>query len=264
MPTDFDALNAQALRESYLWLAASKVKDFLWTEEYFRQFAIVVADAQEVDAEIDRVLAGLASGPTGKFGCGLVITPMLGGRPIPNNPAAFSEGARLNFEVVEVPELNRNTTNGGSGQPAAVVAEMLAAVLQNFACGESGWENIRFYAGQNYLPLAVKAKDGPTAIIHPLEFLSNGGLNNTTARVLTPEITQGGMNISGMGSATAGSATYYTVNGANPLLFSAGNANNVGTLYSGQVFAVEQGEVVRARAFKDGLRASLLATHTVP
>lgn len=249
------------ITESFLYNVPALVKDYIYTDEYFRQFPIVLEDDAEITADLDQALHGLKAGPTTKTGLAIFISSARGGRPIQNTPDTFSEGARVLFEIVEVPDLNRSASAGGTGQPGKVVAEVLAATMKNFATADSDFTNLHFYEGEIYMPETVELPNSPAAVIHRLLMLCNGGLEDVTTVVATPVITDVALTVT-ITTATGGASIYYTIDGTRPQFYGAGNVNNVGTLYAAP-FMVADGTTVRARAVKTGMRSSAMALKLV-
>lgn len=249
------------ITDSFLYNVPTLIKDYLYTDEYFRQFPVLLEDDAELDADIDLALHALKAGPTSKTGLAIIISSSRGGRPIPNTPDTFSEGARVLFEIIEIPDLNRNTGDGGTGQPGKVVAEVLAAVMKNFATDDSLFTNLHFYEGEIYMPETVDVEGSSSAVIHRLMMLCNGGIEDVTTVVATPAITDLALLVT-ITCATSGASIYYTIDGTRPQFYAASNPNNIGTLYS-VPFTVGDSTTVNARAIKTGLRSSRMSTKLV-
>lgn len=250
------------ITDSFLYNVPALIKDYLYTDEYFRQFPILLEDDSELDADIDLALHALKAGPTAKTGLAIVVSSAMGGSPIPNTPYTYSAGARVLFEIIEVPDLNRNTGDGGTGQPGKVVAEVTAAVMKNFHTDDALFTNLNFYEGEIYLPQTVEVEGSASAVIHRLHMLCNGGVDDTTTVVATPVISNDVAFQVTITCATSGASIYYTINTGRPQFYAASNANNVGTLYSAP-FIGGEGDTVNARAVKTGLRSSRMSTHLI-
>jgi hypothetical protein len=249
------------ITDSFLYNLPALVKDYIQTEPYFRDFAIIAEDDKEITADVDAALNGQKAGPTGKVGLAILINTARGGTPIPNTPDTFSEGARVLFEIVEVPKINRATSDLGTGQPGKVVAEVLAALMKEFASDETDWTNLHFYEGAVYLPEVLIRPGQPEVVIHEVLMLCNGGIEMETTVIAATVISNVGLLVT---ITSSGDPTLYTINGTRPQYFGDGNTNNIGTVYS-VPFSVANNTTVKARAFDSflQLRGSKLATKLI-
>lgn len=255
----------QTTQEVFLWTLPPIVKDFIYTEEYFRQFSIITEDMAEVDSDFNQRLSGILPGPTGKRGITILIQTCGGGGAIPNIPAAFNTRGRLVMVVCEVPVINGDTVRGGTGEPGLVVAEVLAATIKNFATTERNYENVHFYDSEVSIapPEMQVDRDGePTGLVaHAVTMHMPGGTVRDTRVVATPEIVCTEEGIVSFTCATEGATLFYTVNDTRPTDLN-GSRYDAEAVFT-QTQVVVGPVIVKVRAYFPGMRASLIASRNV-
>jgi hypothetical protein len=239
------------------------VKDYILTDPFFRDFAVVTEDESSIESSIEKSLRGVLAGASGKVGCSIFISTMSGSKPVPNNPATYFEEVTVVFEVVEHRLINRNASHSPSGTliPGLQVAETLAAVMKNFQTSELTPEPHFYEQDQTIGPPQVA---DTSVVIHPVRFTTTAGNVDNTVVVGPP-----GLSIAGgfatITTGTGGDVTLYTTNGSRPAFYGNDNAHNVGTVYTSPV-GVGAGITVKARSFHTGMakRGSLISSAVAP
>lgn len=170
-------------------------------------------------------------------------------------------GMRFNFEDVTVvaevvvnPNFDTNTEKS-----ALILALKVAWILHQFR--PTGY-------GQCFVCKEVgppKTVEGQLHMdVREVTFQCAVGINDlVTTACATPVIDDIENPVVNISCATSGASIYYTTDGSEPLYLGATHNHNNGTLYAGS-FAVSTPATVKARAYKTDLRASLLATETIP
>lgn len=241
------------------------IKDFLQTHPSLVHFPIVTEDEMDILKQIDAALAGLLAGPTGKVGCSIFISTLVGRSPVPNNPGTYFESIGIIIEVVEQRRINRDATHSPTATltPGLEVAEMIAAIMKNFGTSEitpspSFWEQ-----DDTIGPPEVDERTG--AVTHTVRLWCHGGNRDSTEACGDPQVSSAGSPTATVTivHGTNANRTLYTTDGTRPAYFGDGNANNVGSVYS-LPFQVAAGTTVLARSFHSGLsyRGSLIVTTT--
>lgn len=225
------------------------IKDYLWTDEYFRKFAILTEDKGDIASDVAQALQGLLKGPTDLSGCSIIVQTCSGGGPLSNAPSSQHMKGTTIFIVVEFPLRNREAA-GGTGEPGLVVAEMLICVMKRFQSSEMPNVNFRD-EGVVLDPPDVDLETGLT--IHKVTMHMNVGSQDKTPIVETPVITDEGSGFVSILSATVNAEIWFTTDGSRPTW-------QHGTVYAGGNVLVGAGVEVKARAYFTGMRASLIGS----
>lgn len=238
------------ISRTFLFDQLAIVKDYLYTDEFFRPIAIITEDKGDITADLDKALRGILPGPTGKIGLSIFIQTCSGGGPIANTPAAYNLSGKTIFVVAEMPTINRGAR--GTLEYGLVVAETLIAVMKNFSSGEE--PNCHYW--DEGVVLSAPEYDLETGLVlHVVTMHMHGGNLDSTAVVKTPEIESTVDGTFSLTCDTVGATMFYTIDGTRP-------TNTNGTRYEGG--DVVAGEVtVRARGYFPGMRASLIATEDI-
>jgi hypothetical protein len=224
------------------------IKDYLYTDEWFLNFAIITEDMENVPDMLDQALQGLLKSPNGKSGLTILIHTLRGAGSIPNAPAAFSMNAEAIFIIAEMPAINRGAITNGTGTPALVLAETLIAVMKNFASSEIPTRFREPDTAQS--PPVIDADSG--LIVHAVKMLFHGGISDDTQVVAQPVISINATTRQAtITCTTPGAAIYYTTDGAT-------RPTSGATAYAA-AFDASGGDYVWARAYRAGWRASTIA-----
>lgn len=240
--------------DTFLWALQPVVADYLLTEELFRDIPMVTEDAENVADQVEQALSGVLKGPTGKHGLAIIIHAVRHGGGVANIPAAFNQEAAVVFGIAEVPVLNRSPATNGIGLPGLVVAELLVAVMKSFASSEIAttfWEPDKAIALPRYDP-------DTGLVMHVVTMHCHGGIQYSAPLVATPVITLSSTEIVNITCATAGAIIYFTTDGTRP-------TNTNGEQWDAgpeDISLLTQPVTVRARAYKTGSRASLIAINS--
>jgi hypothetical protein len=236
------------------------IKDYLHSDPFFRDFAIITEDDGSIETMIDKSLRGILAGPTGKVGCSIFISTLGGRSAVANTPGTFFEQVTVAFEVVEHRLINRNANHSPSGTLVAglEVAETLAAIMKNFQTSELIPEPHFREDDQTIEPPDV-LENG--CVLHTVRMITTAGNVDSTEVVGAPSISLPPAGSATITTGTGGNVTLYTLDGSRPAFYGTGNANNVGTVYSGPV-AVGAGTTIKARSFHTGMlkRGSLISS----
>jgi hypothetical protein len=233
---------------TFLFDQLAIVKDYLYTDEFFRPIAIVTEDKGDISADLDKALQGILPGPTGKIGLCIFIQTCSGGGPIANTPAAYNLSAKTIFVVAEMPTINRGAR--GTLEYGLVVAETIVAVMKNFSSSEE--PNCHYWdEGVVLSPPEIDLQSGLT--LHVVTMHMHGGNVDATEVVATPVITNDGDGFISITCATVGAEIWFTIDCSRP-------THLHGTAYAGGSVLVGSGVAVKARAYFTGMRASLIAS----
>lgn len=240
------------------------VKDYLQSDPFFADFAIVTEDEASIETAIDKSLRGMLAGPTGKVGCSVFISAMSARAPVPNIPGTFFEQVEIVFEVVEHRLINRNASHSPPGTliPGLQVAESLAAIMKHFGTTELTPEP-HFWEQDSTIGPPEPGDSG--IVVHPVRLWCAAGNTDSTVVCGIPSIAAPAGGFVTITAGTGSDVTLYTTNGKRPAYFGVDNANNVGTLYVAP-FAVSAGQTVLARSFHSNMtkRGSLIAQRVIP
>lgn len=156
---------------------------------------------------------------------------------------------RLNFDVVEEPNINMDPTVG-SLLSAEEVAQRVAELLHGY--GGGNWGGALFARG----PVIQPASDWPEGLLAYRVQLNLKLVRTQTARVATPTITEDHGEIT-LACTTADSVIYVTADGSFP-----GTGNPLASIYT-VPWAAVAGQSIRAAAYADGLLPSFAIHATV-
>src|SRR5262245_2804915 len=174
----------------------------------------------------------------------LAVTLQVGAaKPAPNGtavPGPFYDYIDLEAHCFENRNLNDTTKS------VERLSDIVAAVLQNYVPAAANGPLL--FQGND----AIQTGD-PGKVLRIVRFRAKGGLSYNPAVVATPSITNAGLTVT-ITCVTSGAAIYYTTDGSNP-------TNTNGTLYTAPFDAPADGVLVKARAYKSAMRASLVAAH---
>lgn len=236
---------------TFLYEIQAIVRDFLKTDPYFSDIHIVDDDAIDLHADTRKALTENFLAGELKGIC-IVIRMLEGTVSGSDVPGVFFMPATIGMEVIENPVINRAA--GGNGKKCLVVAETLLAVVRGFNNSEIPNAKVWIAEGEN--PIRLDNPDWECTSYLCL-IATQGGSTDTTSIVATPVVTTNA-GITTMTCATSGASIYYTGDSSRPMYQGVGHAGNNGTLYVNPL-AIVLATSGQARAFKTGLRASLIA-----
>lgn len=248
---------------SFLRTIQLLARDYLKTDEDFRRICILTDDALDISTAAETALfqdltaANLITPAQTdileKRGAVIVIQALGGRTPDDNLQGAHFLPANVVFTVIENPEINR--ASGGFGEAGLDIAETLLDVMIKFQSAEQ--PGAHFHPAERGIERSDDVENG--LIIWDVFMRVNGGSEDTQAFVATPVITESATLEATITCATGGAVIYYTTDETRPMFQGVGYANNNGTLYTGPITLVGE-STVKARAFVESLRASLIAT----
>jgi hypothetical protein len=230
MPDTTDVL--QSLRD--------EAADFLATDSYFWEEPAVPVLSRIDKQQFNELQLAIETKLK------LAVTLQVGAaKPAPNGtavPGPFYEHIDLEAHCFE----NRNLND--TGKSVERLSDIVAAVLQNYVPAAANGPLL--FQGNDVIQTGDPAK-----VLRIVRFRAKGGLSYSPSVVATPAISNVGLNVS-ITCATSGASIYYTTDQSIP-------TNATGALYTVPFDAVEDGVMIRARAYKSATRASLVATHQV-
>jgi hypothetical protein len=173
----------------------------------------------------------------------LAVTLQIGAaKPAPNGtavPGPFYDHVELEAHCFE----NRNLND--TAKTVERLSDIVAAVFQNYVPAVANGPLL--FQGND----AIQTGD-PGKVLRIVRFRAKGGLSYNPAVVATPIITNVALTVT-ITCATSGAAIYYTTDESIP-------TNSNGTLYTTPFEAAGDGVMIKARAYRSAMRASLVAT----
>ena len=245
---------------TFLYDIQAVVRDYLRTDEYFRDVEILLEDADDPDEDgitedigkfVEYAMMNDSVGK--KKGLVILISVNSAACPAPNVPDVHFMPAQIVFDVFENRNVNRAA--GGTGKKGLIVAETLLAVMAQFQDTEFP---THFWHDRD----AIERIDLPEwgLIVRRCRMNTHGGSeDNTTETVETPVWSWDGLNLS-LTCATPHARIFWALD-ARPYFGGVGNAANVGTEYELPFEPAAGPHKWYARAYKTGMRASQLAIY---
>lgn len=232
----------------------TELVELLKADPYFSDIAAILTQRTgDIDAQIAEALGPLTANDAGKSGLAILAIVPVAKCEHPNTPGPSLDDVR---QVIRVHE-NRvvNSGAGGIQKPAEDVAEYIAATLHqrsldSASCGIY-FEQILLGNDEQYLTYDVILR-------------THGRLLYQPSAVADPVIVVAGGNVTNITCGTAGATIAWTTDGTRPTCkLQAGVWVLDNSLAFGFPVAVGAGTVVKARAYKAGLRGSEIVKLTV-
>jgi hypothetical protein len=226
------------------------VADFIAVDPYCMDSGIAVVAASE-----KKKLRELQIQIENRINLCAVVT-FGGARANHNNiPGPYFDEVDIEIQVCE----NRNINN--TGKDAEGLAARVAQIVEDFRIAETA----SLGCNRDFIFLSMAPIQLPQQFNYlyalSLQFRTGAGERYQPNRVETPVITVNGIQVESITCATAGASIYYTTDSSYPRP-AVGTSAAQGAVYGGGTIDLNPGETIRARAFKTGLRASIIAEET--
>ena len=209
----------------------------LENDSYFSDITVLLQRKGNIESDVLQAISSLNE-KTGKAGvCVVVMMPETEAPDgdLPGPPIEIVTG----LQVIELPVVNENTGEGGTGKSAESVANVVLNLLHRYIPYLLG--NVLVADAKPIRPLK---SDGAT-VEYIVTVRMRTGLDNT-AKVQTPELSEAAGVIT-LSCGTSGATIHYTTDGSYP-----GPANENATAYS-VPFTPASGVTLRYAASKTGL-----------
>src|SRR5438093_692836 len=217
-----------------------EVADFLATDTYFWEAPTVPVLGRVDKQQFNELQLSIYTKLK------LAVTVQIGAaKPAPNGtavPGPFYDYVELEAHCFENRNLNDTT------KTVERLSDIVAAVLQNYVPAAANGPLL--FQGNDAMPTG-----DPGKVLRIVRFRAKGGLSYNPAVVATPVIDNALLTVT-ITCATSGAAIYYTTDESIP-------TNTNGTLYTTPFDAAGDGVIIKARAYRSAMRASLVATHEV-
>jgi hypothetical protein len=219
--------------------------DFVEGDPYFSDIPIITENAKDIVGEMDKALGPIA-GKAGKSGICVIMNTPVSRLNDPNTHPTYFDDIPVIGVVRENVTINQGSS--GTGKHALAVAEVLLAVMQQYRGSERA---LCFWPDKvPIVPVMDEEYRTYNAVVH-----TQGGYVYSVTTVATPVITAIDGNTFKVTCATAGASAYYTVDGTRPT-----QASTAVDLDNNVDLAGPLPVTVRVRAYKDGLRSSIIAS----
>jgi len=218
----------------------------LEADEYFVDIPVILADAGNVSAEVDKVMAG-QNAKGGHTGAAVIVEQIDAEDDMANVPTGPLD-LHLEFIVIENREINVNSKTG-TGKSALAIARRIHRVMKLFTAGG------RCHCLVVERPCIAKAPEYDPYVAYLVRFRTQEADPDTFTYVQTPVMSFGSNQVT-LTCATVGAEIYYTTNGDYPT-----PQNSQANLYSA-AFTLTEETTVRASAYYTGAIASDVVENT--
>lgn len=223
----------------------------LEADSYFSDIAIVVADDNEVLAELKRK-QGVISSKLGKRGMCVVVLPLEADDNQTNvlfGPMTLSP----RFQVIENVALNRD--RNGTGKTSLQVARRVKDVIKSTVL--EGLTGAMVPDNPCIEAIDLSGEIGPNGKAHQVSFRCLEACVQSAQQVAMPIVAAVEENKVGITCATADATIYYTLNDGYP------SAEENAEVYAAPIDVPEDGLVLRACAYKAGMIGSVVVRKAV-